>query len=124
MSWYAVRLELARTPKFPQGSPSRSYILHLPLLPDGKIDEGVLSKHPAKALVRRFWPSEPDLVGMLVSTNGSGWAFSYRDGPDDDERLFRLSDHDIVAGNYLTVSEPDGDVLPYRVTDVRSIAQP
>lgn len=123
MAWFAVRLELARTPDFPQGSPPRAYILHLPLS-DGKIDRAAMGKGTSKALVRRFWPNQPDLTGMVVSTNGNGWAFSYRDGPDDDERIFRLGEHDIVAGNYLTVTEPDGDMLPYRVAEVRPIAQP
>lgn len=118
MSWISARLELARTPQFPRGSPARAYILHLPVDAAGLIDEAELRAHPARTLVRRFWPNEPDLVGMLVPVPG-GWAFSYRDGPDDDERLYRLSDHPVVAGNYVTIDEPDGARLPFRIAETR-----
>ena len=31
MSWKSLRLELARTKEFPNGSPAHAYLLHLPL---------------------------------------------------------------------------------------------
>lgn len=117
MNWSAIRFELARTPEFPDGSASRAYIVHLPLLEIGHIDPEALRRAPSKAIVRRFWPGEPDLVGFVIPTEG-GWAFSYRDGSEDDESLFKLPAHRIAPGEYLTVHEPDGRELPYRITEV------
>ncbi|MBB3764923.1 hypothetical protein [Sphingomicrobium lutaoense] len=118
--WYAVRLELARTPAFPQGSAARGYILHLPVGRAGVIDGEAIRKTSSRAIVRRFWPNEPELVGQLIPTGGD-WAFSYRDGPDDDEMLARLANHPISAGNYLTITEADGDVCPYRIAEMKLI---
>lgn len=115
--WQLVRLELGRTPEFPAGSTSRAFMLRLPLADDGLIDEAALRKSPAMATVRRFWPDEPDQQGYLVP-KGQGWAFSYALGEDDDEDLYHLELHPIRSGEYLTISEPDGRRLPYRVVRV------
>lgn len=112
--WKLLRLELARTPGFPHGSASRGYLLRLPLDDEGLIDPASLSQHPDYATVRRFWPEEPDQSGYLVR-KGRGWAFSYALGDEDDEAVYHLGDHPLLHGNYLTLTEPDGDTLPYRV---------
>jgi hypothetical protein len=112
--WTLVRLELAWTPEFPEGSASRAFILRVPLDRDGLIDETSLAKAPAMATVRRFWPNEPDQTGYIVR-NGSGWAFSYALGEADDEKLFHLASHPLRAGDYVTVTEPDGEPNPFRV---------
>src|SRR3546814_9571358 len=63
MSWTTIRLELARTPAFPNGSAARSYVLRLPLGSGGLIDEREYRIHPELATARRFWPNEPDRHG-------------------------------------------------------------
>src|SRR5665647_232148 len=98
--WTLVRLELAWTPEFPEGSASRAFILRVPLDRDDLIDETSLAKAPAMATVRRFWPNEPDQTGYIVR-NGSGWAFSYALGEADDEKLFHLASHPLRAGDYV-----------------------
>jgi len=117
MNWKSIRLELARTSDFPQGSASRAYLLRLPLADDGRIDEAALSKAPAMATVRRFWPNEPDMAGYVIRTP-RGWAFSYELGEDDDEAVFHLETHRIRLGEYLTLTEPDGRELPFRIASV------
>lgn len=112
--WNLVRLELARTPDFPDGSASRAYMLRVPLDAAGLIDEAAINRRPAMATVRRFWPNQPDQTGYLVRT-GSGWAFSYAVGDDDDERLYHLEAHPMRLGDYLTITEPDGAAFPFRV---------
>ena len=112
--WNVVRLELARTPEFPGGSASRAFMLRVPLNRDGLIDEASLTKRPAMATVRRFWPSEPDQTGYIVR-NGAGWAFSYAIGEDDDEKLFHLEARPLRIGDYVTITEPDGACYPFRV---------
>jgi hypothetical protein len=121
MNWKSIRLELARTPDHPAGSASRAYLLRLPLAEDGLIDGDAIRHDPARATVRRFWPSQPDLSGYVVPTR-RGWAFSYRPGEEDDEPIFHLETHPIRPGEYLTVTEPDGQRLPFRVASVRQTA--
>jgi hypothetical protein len=112
--WNLVRLELARTPEFPEGSASRAYLLRVPLDAGGRIDEAALAARPALATVRRFWPNEPDQSGYLVR-NGKGWVFSYAPGEDDDEAVYRLDGHVLCLGEYVTIAEPCGARHPFRV---------
>ena len=112
--WKLVRLELGRTPEFPAGSASRAYMLRLLLGDDDLIDEAALRQRPKMASVRRFWPNEPDQQGCLVK-KGKGWAFSYAVGEEDDERVYHLESHPLRVGEYVTLTEPDGQRLPFRV---------
>ena len=120
MTWYLIRLELARTQDFPEGSASRFYLLRLPLADGGALDVEALRADPGRATVRRFWPNQPDLSGYVIATDG-GWAFSYRAGPEDDERIFHLESHPLQLGEYITLTEPDGDRLPFRIADLTPI---
>lgn len=114
MTWTTVRLELARTPAFPNGSVARSYVMRLPLTQNGLIDEQEFRSRPELATVRRFWPNEPDRHGYLLRTP-EGWALSYELGESDDENIFRLDAHSVTPGSYLTLTEPDGERLPFVV---------
>jgi hypothetical protein len=44
MTWKSIRLELARTKEFPEGSASRAYLLRLPLDDRGRIYESALRR--------------------------------------------------------------------------------
>ena len=112
--WSLVRVELARTPEFPDGSASRGYLMRVPLDHDGRVDETEVSRNPQMATVRRFWPGEADQSGYLVR-KGLGWAFSYALGEEDDEDLHHLEAHPLRLGEYVTLTEPDGERLPFRV---------
>jgi hypothetical protein len=120
MTWKSIRLELARTKEFPQGSPSRAYLLHLPLDEAGLIDERTLGRSPARATVHRFWPNERDMAGYVIRTP-RGWALSYRPGEDDDEAVFHLETHPIRLGEYVTLMESDGRQFPFRVASLRAL---
>jgi hypothetical protein len=120
MNWNSIRLELARTSDFPRGSPSRSYLLRLPLHEDGLIDEASLQAAPARATVHRFWPNEPDLAGYVIRTAG-GWALSHEIGEEDDEAIFHLESHPIRLGENIILTEPDGRRLPFRVAEIKQI---
>lgn len=120
MNWKSIRLELARTQEYPRGSASRAYLLHLPLDDEGLIDEPTLKGSPAKATVHRFWPNERDMGGYVIRTP-RGWALSYRPGEDDDESVFHLETHPIRLGEYVTLLEPDGRQLPFRVASLRAL---
>ncbi len=120
MNWKSIRLELARTREFPEGSASRAYLLHLPLDEEGLIDERTLGRSPARATVHRFWPNERDMAGYVIRTP-RGWALSYEPGEEDDETVFHLETHPIRLGEYVTLTEPDGRQLPFRVASLRTI---
>lgn len=117
--WKIVRLELGRTAEFPAGSPSRAYLLRLPLRADGSIDEEAVMQRPGMATVRRFWANEPDRQGYLIKGKGT-WAFSYQRGEQDDENLFHLEAHPLLPGEYITLTEPDGRRFPFKVAAVNS----
>jgi hypothetical protein len=120
MNWKSIRLELARTREFPEGSASRAYLLRLPLDPEGFIDEQSLLHSPALATVHRHWPNEPDRSGYVIRTQ-QGWAMSYEKGEGDDETVFHLETHPIRIGEYVTLTEPDGQLLPFRVTSLKQL---
>lgn len=116
-TWNIVKLELARTDEFPSGSASRSYLIRIPLDENGMIDEAARLADSRRATIRRFWPNEPNLSGYILKAR-NGWVFSYAVGEDDDESLFHLENHPIRRGEYLTVTEPDGHRLSYRIAAV------
>ena len=118
MTWSNIRLELARALQFPQGSPHRCYLLHLPLEASGLINEDMVRAFPKRATVRRFWPSQPDMRGYVVKLL-EGWAFAYESWDEGDENLFRLDAHPMRIGECITLTEPDGERLPFRITDVQ-----
>ncbi|MEX6724906.1 hypothetical protein [Parapedomonas caeni] len=120
MTWNTIRLELARTREYPEGSPSHAYMLHLPLDDRGYIDEDAWRQSPARATVTRFWPGEPDLRGQVIRTRGRAWAFSYEPGTDDDEPIYHLENHVLRVGEYVSITETDGDRLPFRVVSCHS----
>lgn len=119
-TWNIVKLELARTDDFPSGSASRSYLIRIPLNDQGLIDEAARASDPGRATIRRFWPNERDQSGYILKSR-NGWVFSYAVGEEDDENLFHLENHPIRQGEYVTVTESDGERLPYRVASISPI---
>ena len=118
MTWKTIRLELARTSEYPQGSAAHAYVLRLPLDADGVIDEEAYEAERDRAVVRRLWLGEPEQSGVLARKR-RGWAFSYAPGDDDDENIFHLETHPIRLGEYLTLTESDGEQLPFKVVHCR-----
>lgn len=114
MVWTVIRLELARTPEFPEGSAARAYLLRLPLDASGMIDTPSFEKDPQLATVRRYWPNERDKEGYVIRKRRN-WVFSYAPGEEDDEALFHLETHPIRLGEFVTITETDGEKLPFRV---------
>ena len=112
-----IRLELARSKDYPEGSASRAYLLRLPLEPNGLIDEGALREAPAQAIARRCWPDEPEVAGYVVASNG-GYAFSDEPAGHPDGHVFRLDSHPIRIGENILLTDPTGGKLPFRVASV------
>lgn len=118
MPWKSIRLELACTDGFPNGSASRSYLLRLPLDDRALIDEAALALSPARATAYRYWPNERDKFGV-VSRTGRGWAVRFEDG--EECLLFGPDAHPLAECNLLTLGEPDGVRRPFRVVSIRPV---
>lgn len=114
MNWKSIRLELGSTSDFPAGSVSRAYLLRLPLDDDDSVDEHAFSITPRKATVRRHWSTEPDERGFVVRSGGR-WSIDC----DGKLRLLDLDSHPVRLGAPVSVIEPTGEVLPFRIASVR-----
>src|SRR5271163_1452056 len=107
MSWKRVRIEVARSRDFPEGSHRHGYEMVLPLQADGRIDEKALKAAPEVATVHRFWEGEGDSVGQIQHRGGK-WMISYSEGDADDEALHRFAEHRFKEGEYVSVREAEG----------------
>jgi hypothetical protein len=113
-----VRLELARTPEFPEGSPDHAYEFAAPLSADGHIDATAWKEVQDRCEVTRFWGGETVQTGKLRHTRG-GWRFDYDATDDrDDEPFFKLDRHALIPGAYVSITEQDGVQRPFRVASV------
>jgi hypothetical protein len=119
MSLKRVRLELARTKEFPEGSSRHGYEFVAPLDGDGYLDPDSWPTSKSACTVRRFWNRDADEHGMLIHRRNGSWAFSYKPGDEDDEAIFKFDRHAFVPGEYVTVTEHDGVARPFRVVSVR-----
>lgn len=117
MSLMRIRLELARTPEFPEGSAGRGYEFVAPLSKDDHVDAEEWREHRDRCEVVRFWDDEPEETGKLRHV-GRGWRFDYAEGSEDDEPFFKLDRHALRIGNYVTVTERDGEQLPFRIVSI------
>jgi hypothetical protein len=115
-----IVMRLARNPgtEFAEGDDHRGYALVAPLTPDGHLDAAAYARAKAACSVRRFAPDEDPADGMLVH-QGQRWFFDYEDAADaGDEPVFRLGQHRFAVGEYVSVTDEDGRLLTYKVTDV------
>ena len=122
MALHRIRLELARTPDFPQGSPDHGYEFLAPLTADGHIDAKAWKDVKERCEVTRFWAGELEM-GLLRHVGG-GWRFDYKARDDaDDEPFFKLDRHPLTPGAYVSITEHDGVQRPFRVTSVLSVGK-
>lgn len=116
MPLYQIVLRLARNPEYPDGDNSQGYVIVAPLDKADKLDPAGWLAHRDVCTVIRFKPgTERDADGRLTH-RGANWFFHY-DAPEegDDEPVFRLGDHRLALGDYVTVHESGGEGLTYRV---------
>jgi hypothetical protein len=122
MTLKTIRLELARSHEFPQGSSRHFYVLKAPLTREGQLDEGAWKKQKELCSVRRFWDGDEELGSLIRSKAAGGrrrWAFSYVPEQDeDDEPIFRLDQHRFAPGEYVSITEHDGVERTFRVASV------
>jgi len=122
-SFKRIRLNLARSPEFPQGSSRHGYEFVAPLDGNGHIDVEQWRSHRDQCRVRRFWEGEDDEFGLLVHKPGGAeharWVFDYDpDAEDDDESGYRFGAHAFRPGEYVSISDDDGKMHTYQVSTV------
>ncbi len=121
MTLYHVRLELARSKEFPEGSARHGYEFTAPLDAGGHLDGEAWKTAKAQCTVRRFTAGKDDEKGRLIHV-GKGWHFDYvAKVSDDDEPLFKLDRHTIKQGEYLSITEHDGVMRTFRIVSVRAV---
>jgi hypothetical protein len=120
MSLSRIVMRLARNPGSEFGGDDRrGYTLTAPLTAEGRLDAEAFSKARAECSVRRFAPDEDPVIGRLAR-RGQNWFFDYdKDSSDDDEPVHRLGDHRFVVGEYVTVTDEDGQPLTYKIVEVQ-----
>jgi hypothetical protein len=114
-----IVMRLARNPgtEFAEGDDHRGYSLVAPLTADGHLDASAYGKAKDACTVRRFAPDEDPADGRLARS-GKSWFFDYGDKIVDDEPVYRLGAHRFAVGEYVSITDEDGRLLTYKVTDV------
>jgi len=118
-----IRLHLARSKDFPEGSARHGYEFLAPLDAQGRIDAEAWKAVRAKTTVTRFWGNDAPENGFLVhragGVAGANWVFDYEAGAsEDDETGYRFGDHVFVPGEYVSLRDEDGDMHTFVVFSV------
>lgn len=124
MGLMRVVMRLGRNPDagFPDGDDRQGYVVVAPLDGNGKLDLDLWRQNKVKCTVDRFSPDPADKADGWLSHRGSHWYFRYDEedeGPD--EPVYRLGDHTMRVGDYLTIHEADGDDLTYKITEATAV---
>ena len=122
-----IRLHLARSKEFPEGSSRHGYEFVAPLDASGHIDTALWHKHRDSCRVRRFWNDMDDEDGRLVHKPGGAehacWVFDYdATRSDDDEAGYRFGAHAFIPGEYVSIQNGDGELHTFRVVSVAKVA--
>jgi hypothetical protein len=118
-----IRLTLARSKDFPNGSMQDGYDLIAPLDSRGHIDLAAWKTHRSDCTVRRFVVGQGDKMGLLVHKAGGAehgrWVFDYDvTDEDDDESGFLFGSHTFVPGEYVSLHGSDGAMHTFAVHSV------
>jgi len=115
-----IRLNLARAPGHPEGSDRHYYRFTAPLTNAGKLDPEAWKNVRDKCRVVRFWDGEEE-VGHVVHRPGGSWAFRFdveSDSDDENEAGYRFGDHKFDIGEYVTITDEDGEQTTFWVASV------
>ena len=122
-----IRLNLARSKEFPQGSSRYGYEFVAPLDGTGHIDTALWKQHRDLCRVRRFAEGEDDQHGVLLHRPGGPehgrWVFDYDQTAEyDDESGYRFGAHVFRPGEYVSIRDEDGEMHTYQVATVEPAA--
>jgi hypothetical protein len=119
MTIKSIRLELARAKGHPAGDPRHAFILRAPLDLEGFLDKEAFMKARDLCSAVKISPDTGDEKGRLIHTR-KGWAISYEAGDKDDEPIYSLGRHPLRVGEYVTITEHDGEERTFRVVSVEN----
>lgn len=124
-SFKRIRLNLARSKEFPNGSTRHGYEFVAPLDGNGHIDVALWRTHRTNCRVRRFWEGEQDEIGFVVHKPGGPehgrWVFDYdATAEDDDESGYRFGTHAFRPGEYVSIRNEDGETHTFQVASVEA----
>lgn len=119
-----IRLNLARSKQFPEGSAHHGYEFVAPLDAGGHIDVEQWRHHREHCGVRRFWGAEEE-TGRLVHKPGGSehahWVFDYDESAEeDDEAGYRFGSHAFRTGEYVSIRGEDGEMHTFQVMSVEA----
>lgn len=116
-----IRLELARSKEFPNGSRRRGYEFVAPLDPDGHINPVLWQKYREHCRVFRFWGDEEEAGWLLHKAGGAEharWIFDYDGGTEHDESGYRFGAHPFRQGEYVSIRDENDEMHTFRVASV------
>ena len=120
MALTRVVMRLGRNPDagFPDGDDNHGYVVVAPLDNEGHLDVELWRANKEKCTINRFSPDHTEDADGVLTHRGSHWYFHY-DEPEEgpDEPVYRLGDHLMRLGEYLTIHEADGEDLTYKITE-------
>jgi hypothetical protein len=113
-----IRIELAREPGHPEGDRAIAYVIVAPLDADDRIDAELWRTHREACRIARLRPDRENDHGHLIHRQGGGWAFHYKNTPD--EIGFHFADERFVSGEYVSINE-GGKLHTYRVASANQL---
>jgi hypothetical protein len=118
-----IRLNLARSKEFPQGSEQDGYEFVAPLDADGRIDAALWRQGREHCRVRRFASGADDEIGFVVhrpdGRETARWVFDYDETAEtDDESGYRFGSHTFRPGEYASIRDNAGEMRTYLVVSV------
>jgi hypothetical protein len=119
-----IRLELARSKEFPNGSATHGYEFVAPLDADAHIDGALWQKYREHCRVQRFW-GDDECVSELAHKPGgpehARWVFDY-DGASEHggETGYYFGSHSFRLGEYVSIRDEAHQMHTFRVVFVDS----
>jgi len=121
MNWKTVRLELSQSMSSTKGSPSRAFLIRVPLDDCGVIDAAELARDPTRATVLRTWSSEPDQFGHIERADGH-WLF--RCPRKRGEDIYRMPAVPLGLHDQVTLEDPTGRTYPFTIASIGGTNRP
>ena len=124
MTLSKIRMEMARSREYPEGSALHGDEFVAPLNSAGQI--GIVDWHQqrTKCRIRRFWEGRADEIGHVTRKPGGSWSFHYdiHGEINDVETGYRLGSHVFRPVEYVSIREHDEDMNTFKVISIKSLS--